>query len=351
MNVRIFIISLISGFILIACAENTNKQNKINNPNNYFIISGFAQGTYYKITYHDEKRRNLQHEIETILQQFERSLSVYDSTSIISRVNRNEDIEVDDYFIKLFNRATEISKQTNGAFDMSGEPLFLAWGFSRKNKIPMDAHKVDSLKQYVGMDKIRLNGRKVIKTNPNVVINGNAIAKGYSTDVIADFLNKKGCTDYLVDIGGEMRLKGLSPRNREWVIGIDAPIDGNYESGDSIQVKLSVTNKGLATSGNYRRFYMDGNKKIAHTINPKTGYPTNHNLLSCTVIANDGLTADAFVTAFMVVGLDSAKVWINKFPELEACFIYDDDGFKTYCTPNMEKRIIKVKKIDEQTLE
>ncbi|MDR1054570.1 MAG: FAD:protein FMN transferase [Prevotellaceae bacterium] len=331
------------GTLLSGCTGST-----VNDSKNYFIINGFAQGTYYRITYHDRKRRNFQPEIEKLLQEFERSLSVYDSTSIISRVNRNEDVEVDDYFIELFNRAAEISRETNGAFDISGEPLYLAWGFSRKNKIPMDAHKVDSLKHYVGMDKIKLEDRQVVKTNPNVVLNGNAIAKGYSTDVVARFLESKGCKDYLVDIGGEMHMKGKSTKGRDWRIGIDSPIDGNFEPGAEVQVILEVSNKGLATSGNYRRFYIENGKKIGHTINPVTGYPTNHNLLSCTVIADDCLTADAFATAFLVVGLDSAKRWIEKFSGLEVYFIYDDNGeFKTDYTKGMERHIVRTKK--EQT--
>ena len=259
-------------------------------------------------------------------------------------INRNESVEADDLFVELFSRAKEISEETNGAFDMSGEPLFLAWGFSRKNKIPMNKHIVDSLKQYVGMDKIYLNGRHVVKSDPNVAINGNAIAKGFSTDVVAKFLQDKGCENYLVDIGGEMNMKGKSPKGRNWHIGIDAPIDGNYEPGVDVRVILSLSGRGVATSGNYRRFYIDDDgKKVGHTINPVTGYPTNHNLLSCTVVAKDGLTADAFATAFMVVGLDSAMHWIKKFPDLEACFIYDENGvFKTQYTDGLKEHIVKI---------
>lgn len=341
MKIRLTVVGLAIAVLLMACGGGTEKQN---NPEKYFTIQGFAEGTYYRITYYDDERRNFQPEVEALLQRFERSLSVYDSTSIISRVNHNEDIEVDDYFITMFNRAVEINQQTDGAFDISGEPLFLAWGFSRKHQIPMDSRKVDSLLQYVGMDKIKLDGRRVVKNNPNIVINGNAIAKGYSSDIVAEFLDSKGSNAYLVDIGGEMRLKGKNPAGGDWRIGIDRPNDGNFEPGVNVQVILKVTNKGLATSGNYRRFYTDeSGRKIAHTIDPRTGYPVNHNLLSCTVIADDCITADAFATAFMVVGLDSAKVLIEKYPELEGYFIYDDNGeYKVYYTAGMEQCIQEV---------
>lgn len=306
----------------------------------YYNIQGTAEGTSYNIIYQDSKDRDFQNDIESLLSEFEKSLSVYDSTSIISRINRNEDVEVDDFFVTVFNRAKEISLQTEGAFDISAEPLFRTWGFSSEEKNYTSQDQINKLKEYIGMDKVWLEDRRIIKKNPNIVLNVNAIAKGYSADVVASFLDQKGCIHYLVEIGGEMRLKGENLEGEAWRIGIDRPAENNPIPGQNLQVILQISNKGIATSGNYRQFYIENGQKITHTINPTTGYPAKHNLLSTTVVANDALTADAFATAFMVVGLDKAIRWIDNLPELDAIFICDEDSeYKIYYTPNLENKI------------
>ncbi|MDR1584925.1 MAG: FAD:protein FMN transferase, partial [Prevotellaceae bacterium] len=177
----------------------------------YYNIYGVAEGTSYSIIYQDEKDRDFQSEIELLLKSFEKSLSVYDETSVISRVNRNEEVEIDGFFRVLFTKAKEISRLTEGAFDISAEPLFRAWGFGSGGKANPDKETVEALKQCVGMDKIWLEGNRVVKSNPTIVLNANAVAKGYSVDVVADFLDGKACENYLVEIGGEIRLKGCNP--------------------------------------------------------------------------------------------------------------------------------------------
>jgi thiamine biosynthesis lipoprotein len=305
----------------------------------YSTILGFTEGTSYRIIY--EGHENFQQEIESLLSSFEKSLSVYDPSSIISRVNRNENIEIDNYFEIVFNRAKEISLQTEGLFDISAEPLFRAWGFSSEGKNIPDKEKIEELKKYIGMDKIRLENKRIIKNHPNIVLNANAIAKGYSADIVASFLDKN-CDNYLVEIGGEIRVKGYNPQGEAWSIGIDRPTEGNYLPGENgLQLILQITNKGIATSGNNRQFYIENGRKITHTINPATGYPAKHNLISTTVIANDALTADAYATAFMVGGMEKAGQWIEENPELDAIFICDEQGeYKVYYTSLIENKLI-----------
>lgn len=306
----------------------------------YQTIQGFAEGTSYRIIYEGEY--NYQLEIDALLSNFEKSVSVYDEYSIISRINRNEEVEIDPYFEKVFTRAKEISIHTEGAFDISAEPLFRAWGFSSTERKGPSNSEIEEFLKYVGMDKVSIEGKKILKSNASVVLNMNAIAKGYSADIIASFLDNNGCDNYLVEIGGEIRLKGHNEENDTWTIGVDRPEEGNFLPGENgLQLVLKLTNKGIATSGNNRQFYIENGKKIVHTINPRTGYPVNHNLISTTVIANDTLTADAYATAFMVVGMEKAGQWIDQNPELDAIFICNEDGsYKVYYTSLIENSLM-----------
>ena len=309
----------------------------------YYNIQGVAEGTSYNIIYQDDKSRDFQPAIDGLLARFERSLSVYDEASIISRVNRSEDVEVDDFFIQVFTRAKEISALTNGTFDISAEPLFKAWGFSSGDKtIPSDRQIIE-LMAYIGMDKVELDGNHIVKSDPRVVLNVNAIAKGYSADIVANYIEEQGCLNYLVEIGGEIRLRGLNTEGKAWRIGIDRPTDDNLIPGQDLQVILQITDKGVATSGNYRQYYIEDGQKIAHTIDPVSGYPVKHNLLSVTVVADDAITADAFATAFMVGGADKAWEWIGRYPGIDALFICKEDGeLKIYCTRGMEDYIVEI---------
>lgn len=307
----------------------------------YFNIRGQAEGTSYNIIYSDDAERNFQTEVEKKIDDFEKSLSVYDDMSVISQINRNEDVELDDYFITVVNKAKEISELTNGHFDISAEPLFRAWGFSSTDKQTPNKEELELLRQYVGMDKIILDGRKILKSHPQVLLNANAIAKGYSADIIADFFIQNGVDNFLIEIGGEIRLRGLNPDGELWRIGIDRPSENNLIPGQDIQSILQISDKAIATSGNYRQFYIVDGQKVPHTINPHTGYPVKHNLLSVTVIADDALTADAFATAFLVAGITTSEQWIKKYPYLDALFIYDEKGeYKVHYTKGIEKYIL-----------
>jgi thiamine biosynthesis lipoprotein len=307
---------------------------------NYVSIVGLALGTSFKITYKDDNKRDLHDSVTRIFDEFENSLSLYRKNSIISKVNRNEDVVLDDYFIEMFERAREISGQTDGAFDMSAAPLFEIWGWGEKEKVQVTAEMIDSLKQYTGMDKIRIEGRKIVKDNPNVRINSNAIAKGYCSDIVARFLDRQGIQGYLVEIGGETVLKGKNRFGKDWRIGIDKPFDGNLIPGQSLQAIVHISNKALATSGDYRRYYIEDGIKYSHTIDPKTGYSAKQNVLSVTVIASDCMTADALATAFMVMGLDKTKTFLKLHPDIEVFLLYaDKDEMKEFVSENMKHRM------------
>ncbi|MCL2097254.1 MAG: FAD:protein FMN transferase [Bacteroidales bacterium] len=306
----------------------------------YKIIDGFALGTTYHIIYRDVQERDFQPAIDSVLAVFCKSLSIYDSTSIIAKVNRNEPIEVDDFFEKVFNRSYEIYEASDGAFDISAAPLFDAWGFGFKHKEKITPQIIDSLKKIIGMDKIWLEGRRAVKTDPRVSLSMNAVAKGYASDVVAMWLEDRGIADYLVEIGGEIRCVGKNKQGKPWAVAIDRPEDGNMIPGENVQAVVQLTNRSMATSGNYRKYYVEDGRKYAHTINPKTCYPVTHSLLSATVFAADCMTADAYATVLMVLGVDEAKQLLNEHSELDAYLIYEEDGaMKSWCTPAVQKML------------
>jgi thiamine biosynthesis lipoprotein len=301
----------------------------------YVTIRGLALGTSFKIIYKDAKKRDFHDSMMNLFAEFENSLSLYRENSIISKVNRNEDVVLDDYFIRMFNRACEITEQTDGAFDISAAPLFKVWGWGETAKMKVTPEMLDSLKQYTGMDKIRIEGRKIVKTNPNVIINANAIAKGYCSDIVAGFIERQGIKDYMVEVGGETVLKGKNRIGKDWRVGIDKPFDGNLIPGQSLQAIVHVSNKALATSGDYRRFYIEDGVKYSHTIDPKTGKSAKQNVLSATVIANDCITADALATAFMVMGLDKTKKFLEQHPDVAVFLLYSEgEEMKEYISAN-----------------
>lgn len=306
---------LLAAYCLLftACAPRTG---------DYYTLDGFTMGTTFHIVYEGAPPETMQAGIDSLLAQIDRSLSVYNPQSIISKVNRNEAVEVDSFFTAVFRRSYEIYSATDGAFDISASPLFNAWGFGFSKREMMTQAKVDSLKQFTGMHRVRLEGARIVKGDPRVTLNANAIAKGFGVDVVAGFLEQAGSRNHLVEIGGEVRCKGKNSEGKAWAIGIDKPVDGNMFPGEQLQTVLRLTDRALATSGNYRQYYKDNGKKYVHTINPATGYPVAHSLLSATVLAPDCMTADAYATAFMVVGVEKAQQLLAAHPELEAHFIY-----------------------------
>lgn len=305
----------------------------------YNSISGLVFGTMYNITYQYDG--NLKPEIEAELKRFDQSLSPFNDSSVISRVNRNEELTTDDFFQKCFNRSMEISRETKGAFDITVAPLANVWGFGFKKGTFPDSLMIDSLLQITGYEKVKMENGKVIKQDPRMMLSCSAVAKGYSVDVVARLLDQKGVKNYMVDIGGEVVVQGKNPKDGLWRIGINKPIDDSLSVNQEIQTVLELTDRGMATSGNYRNFYYKDGKKYAHTIDPRTGYPVQHSILSSTVIAEDCMTADALATAFMVMGLKEAETLCKAHPMIDAYFIYSGENgeFKTFFTEGMKKYI------------
>lgn len=298
---------------------------------------GIVFGTMYKITYQSDE--NLKNEIEAELEKVNQSLSPFSKESVITHINQNTDLTADSLFTYVFQLAKQISEETHGAFDITVAPLVNAWGFGFKNATQIDSLTIDSIRQFVGIDKVRMENGKVIKDDPRLMLDCSAIAKGFGVDCVARLFDRKGIKNYMIDIGGELVMKGENAQINTWRIGINKPIDDSLAVNQELQTILEISNAGMATSGNYRNFYYKDGKKYAHTIDPRTGYPVQHNILSSTVVAKDCATADAYATSFMVLGLDSAKAVCNAHPELDAYFIYSKDNGETgvYFTEGMKK--------------
>ena len=303
--------------------------------------SDFIFGTTYNITYQCDS--DLSEGIKAELQKVDFSLSPFNEKSIITAVNQNKDVVLDEMFLDVFNKAMLVSKDTEGAFDITVAPLVNAWGFGFKNGTQPNPQQVDSLRQIVGYEKVTLVDGKIQKKDPRIMLDCSAIAKGYGSDVVAKFLRSRGVTNFMVEIGGEIVISGVNSQRLPWKIGVTKPTDDSLSVSGEIQTVLNVTDKAMATSGNYRNFYYKGGKKFAHTIDPKTGYPVQHNILSATVIANDCATADAYATSFMVMGLEKAQKVLERHPELMAYFIYNDEKGENavWFSPSLKSKIVE----------
>ena len=295
-------------------------------------------GTTYSITYqHDE---DLQAEIVARMKEVDTTLSMFNEESVISQINNNKSITPTAMFLDVFQQAQQISKDTDGAFDITVAPLVNLWGFGFKHNETPDQQAVDSLMRFVGYQKVKYDGHYILKRDPRIMLDCSAIAKGYGADVVARLLDKKGVKNYLVEIGGEVVTRGISEKRLPWKIGVIKPTDDPLQQGNELQTVLNITDKAMATSGNYRNFYYKGGKKYAHTIDPKTGQPVQHNILSATVLTNRCARADAYATAFMVMGLEKAQKVLERNPDLLAYLIYDDNGHnKVWYSPSLKDKI------------
>ncbi|HEX3007726.1 MAG TPA: FAD:protein FMN transferase [Bacteroidales bacterium] len=309
----------------------------------YLVNEGGIQGTSYHIVYQSEDNIDYHDSIARILHEFDMSLSSYVPNSLISKVNRNEADKLDTYFTDVFKKSAEVNKVSEGLFDITVAPLVNAWGFGPERKLHMDSTVVDSLLQVIGMEKVKLENGRLVKSDPRVKIDVNAIAQGYSCDVIAEFFDRMGIKNFLIEIGGEIHAHGKNPEGEAWRVGVDKPVEGNVVAGQTFQAVVKLKNRSLATSGNYRKFIIEDGVKYSHTINPKTGYPVSSNLLSATIIARDCITADAYATVCMVAGLEKSKEIIESVGGLEAYLIYSNEKgeYMVYATKGMEKLIDK----------
>lgn len=309
--------------------------------------SGFIFGTVYSATYQCEE--DLQAEIETELQKVDNALSMFNSNSIIARINRGEQVvdptPVGRMFLQVFHMADNISQETNGAFDITVGPLVNAWGFGFKSGSTPTQNEVDSLRNLIGYQRVRHtvthNVDRIIKSDPRITLDCSAIAKGFGTDVVANMLRKRGIENFMIEVGGEVVTSGISPTRLPWRIGVTKPTDDPLAENNELQTVLNVTDRAMATSGNYRNFYYKNGRKYAHTIDPQTGRPVQHSLLSATVLAPNCATADAYATAFMVLGMEKAKAILENHPELMVYFIYTNakNEMEVWFSPSLRDKI------------
>lgn len=327
-----FLILLIIGTILIIRQQH-------NMP--YHTNKGFIFGTVYTITYQYDQ--DLNNEIITVLNQVDNSLSPFNEKSIITKINNNVPVSPDKMFIDVFQLAKKISSETNGAFDITVAPMVNAWGFGFKGGISPTKEVIDSIKQIVGFEKVNYINGKIIKQDPRITLDCSAIAKGYGCDVVARMLRDKDIKNFMIEIGGEVVTSGISEKRIPWKIGVTKPTDDSLNTHNELQTILNITDMAMATSGNYRNFYYKNGKKYAHTIDPKTGYPVQHNILSATVLASNCATADAYATSFMVMGLEGALKVLEKHPDLMAYFIYSDRQGQNavWFSPSMKGKVIE----------
>lgn len=304
--------------------ENAIKERKCNKKG-LVILQGETMGTYYDIRYYSPDSMNYQQEIDSLFRDFSNSLSTYINTSDISLFNQNDTVYgVNPYFYTVLNQSKIIHQKTNGAFDPTIMPLVNEWGFGfhkRPDNLPNQT-LVDSLKKLVNLNYVIQQDSFLTKTKKGIMLDFSAVAKGYGVDIIATFLKEKKIKNLKVEIGGEVLCFGKKPSGKSWIIGIEHPESSVL--GKNIQTKIKLTNKALASSGNYRNSYEKDGKRYAHTISPITGFPVEHELLSVSVFANDCMTADAYATAFMVLGKEKAKKIVEKENDIEAYFIYNE---------------------------
>lgn len=323
-------------FLIIATVIIINNQHTIP----YRHCKGFVFGTTYSITYQCDS--DLTKQIRASLEEVDNSLSTFNEKSVISAINKNRPIKVDHMFKDVFTLAQTVSEETDGAFDITVAPLVNAWGFGFKQGIDPTHAIIDSLLKITGYKKVQLVGDKIKKADNRIMLDCAAIAKGYGSDIVARTLRENGVDNYMVEIGGEIVTKGVNPKRTPWQIGVTKPVDDSLSTDEGeLQTILNVTDCAMATSGNYRNFYYKGGRKYAHTIDPKTGRPVQHNILSSTVIAKNCATADAYATAFMVLGLDKAKIVLENHPEIQAYFIFAnaDGSHGVWFSPKIRSKI------------
>lgn len=309
------IIALLS-LAMASCG--TKQENKTVLVSNY----GNTQGTTYSIRYMSTDAKDFKNEIDSLLDLVDLSMSTYKKESIISKINQNQSMQTDSLFRLVFNESIQIAERTKGAFDPTLAPVVNYWGFGFEEIKHKDQQQLDNLMQTVGYQKVSMADSLIQKSNPKTQLDFNAIAQGFTVDYIADYLNLQGINNYMVEIGGELKAKGLNADGELWRIGIDKPTEKIQE--DRFQAIIELKDKAVASSGNYRKFKTDeeSGMKYAHTIDPKTGLPVQSNLLGVTVITESCMQADAYATAFMVMGIDSSIAFIEKHPALDALMIY-----------------------------
>jgi FAD:protein FMN transferase len=327
-------LAILFAALLMACSSPKDQLHK---------FSGATMGTTYNVVYAGEAQERLQAGVDSVLLVVNASLSTYIPTSTISLINQAEKSAWADAMVQVnFQKSLEIWKHSEGAFDPTVGPLVNAWGFGfQKMQGEIDSALIDSLRLMVGFEQVQLQGDTIYKAQPGIILDFSAIAKGYGVDAVALYLESQGVKNYIVEIGGELRAAGEKAPSFKWIAGIEKPIEDQLGQQRELQMTVPLADKSMATSGNYRNFYEKDGKKYAHTIHPKTGYPSESNLLSASVIANDCMTADGYATAFMVMGFEAARALVEASEELEAVFLYSDStgALQEYISPGLTKLV------------
>lgn len=301
--------------------------------------TGVTQGSYYSVIYYDE--RDFGSDIDSILKEVESSVSLWQENSIIRKVNENKDVVVDKIFIDNFNMSVKAAEFSDGLFDATVAPLVSAWGFHYKKEIELTDKMIDSILELVDYRKIRIEDGRVIKDNENMSLDFNAIAQGYTADIIGEYLHDKGIESYLVDVGGEIIARGTKPGGELWKVGIEKPA-ADKEAERVIQLTIGLEDRAVVTSGSYRKYIEKDHIRYSHSIDTKTGKPVEHNLLSVSIIADNAAWADCLASICMFAGMEKALELI-KDEDIEAFFIYvdEDNNLQTYQTEGFEKMIVK----------
>ena len=306
------------------------------------VLQGLAQGSYYAVTYFDEEGRTFQREVDSIFHAVDMSVNLWVDSSIICKVNRNEDVTLDSIFIDNFRIAQEAARMSDGYFDPTISPIVAAWGFSNKTGDSITPALIDSLKRLVDYRQVSIEDGKVVKTNPDMKLDFNAIAQGYTSDLIAAFLESRGIDNYLVDTGGEIMAKGCKPNGDSWIVGIEKPAENMYAE-QTVQTRIALRDKGLVTSGSTRKYVERDGRRYSHCIDPKTGCPVEHNVLSATVLAENSVWADALASICMVMGMDKSLPLIESMDGVEAYYIFvnEQNQLETFATERFASLIIQ----------
>ncbi|GHU98109.1 FAD:protein FMN transferase [Bacteroidia bacterium] len=324
-----------SGFLLAGCGQQAPM----------VALDGFTQGTTYHIALRSADTTGLQRQIDSLLEAVDNSMSIYNPASLLSQLNDNRTDSLDAMIMHCIEVAGEVARSSGGMYDITVMPLTRAWGFAAKEQ--QGEPNLDSLLRFVGFDKISVRNGRLHKTDPRVMLDLNSLAKGYTVDLVGGLIERRGVTDYLVEIGGEIVARGVNAHGKPWRIGIDRPEEGNFVPGQQLQTALALTNVALATSGNYRKFHTDAaGRKVVHIIDPHTGRAAAGDLLSATVIAPTCIVADAWGTALMALGLERSKEFLEHNHDIMACLIHDDGqgGMAVWRSGALDSAIIDVDK-------
>jgi thiamine biosynthesis lipoprotein len=310
-------VSLLLAMTFVSCGKRPEK----------IVLQGLVQGSYYAITYYDEQGRDFQKEVDSIFHAVDMSVNLWVDSSVICKVNRNEEVELDGIFVDNFNMAQKAAELSGGFFDPTISPLVAAWGFSAKTPhlSPLNSQLIDSLKQLVDYRRVRIEDGRLIKEDPAMKLDFNAIAQGFTTDLVSSMLDSKGIKSYLVDVGGEIFARGTKPDGKPWVVGIEKPAP-DWDSEQVVQERVELHDKGIVTSGSYRKYVERDGKRYSHCIDPMTGYPVEHNLLSATVIAENATWADALASVCMVMGMESSLDLIKTLDGVEVYYIFVNEN-------------------------